>query len=97
MTRSDPATDVFVAINVQVDFCPGGAAGDAVVPACNTIAPAFGHLVATQDWHTPGRLSFADSHPNRAPFETIQLAYGPRINGDQWGLGIKGINGVRLD
>lgn len=82
MTRSDPATDVFVAIDVQVDFCPGGALavadGDAVVPAINTIAPAFGHLVATQDWHTPGHLSFADSHPGRAPFETIQLAYGPQ-------------------
>ena len=82
MTRIDPISDVLVAIDVQIDFCPGGALavadGDAVVPAINFIAPNFPHLVATQDWHTPGHLSFADSHVGRKPFETIQLPYGPQ-------------------
>jgi len=82
VTRIDPISDVLVAIDVQIDFCPGGALavadGDAVVPAINFIAPNFPHLVATQDWHTPGHLSFADSHVGRKPFETIQLPYGPQ-------------------
>ena len=74
------AGDVLLVIDVQNDFCPGGGlavpAGDSVVPVINRIAPAFGQLVLTQDWHPPGHQSFASSHPGRQPFETIELAYG---------------------
>ena len=74
------AGDVLLVIDVQYDFCPGGGlavpAGDSVVPVINRIAPAFGQLVLTQDWHPPGHQSFASSHPGRQPFETIELAYG---------------------
>ncbi len=76
------AGDVLLVIDVQNDFCPGGglavAEGDSVVPVINRIAPAFGQVVLTQDWHPPGHLSFASSHPGRQAFETIELAYGPQ-------------------
>jgi nicotinamidase/pyrazinamidase len=49
-----------------------------VVPVINRIAPAFGQVVLTQDWHPPGHQSFASSHPGRQAFETIEVAYGPQ-------------------
>ena len=76
------AGDVLLIVDVQNDFCPGGALavpdGDAVVPVINRIAPAFGQVVLAQDWHPPGHQSFASSHPGRQPFETIEVAYGPQ-------------------
>jgi nicotinamidase/pyrazinamidase len=76
------AGDVLLVIDVQNDFCPGGGLavpeGDRVVPIVNRIAPAFGQVVLTQDWHPPGHRSFASSHPGRQPFETIEVAYGPQ-------------------
>ena len=76
------AHDVLVAVDVQNDFCPGGRlavpGGDAVVPAINRLAEKFAHVVLTQDWHPPGHLSFASSHPGRQPFETIEAPYGPQ-------------------
>jgi len=78
----DPRYDVLVVTDVQNDFCPGGALavadGDAVVPVVNALARRFEHVVLTQDWHPPGHRSFASAHPGRAPFETIELAYGPQ-------------------
>ncbi|MEE8506868.1 MAG: bifunctional nicotinamidase/pyrazinamidase [Kiloniellales bacterium] len=74
--------DVLLVVDVQNDFCPGGGLavpeGDAVVPVINKIAPGFAHVVLTQDWHPPGHESFASSHAGRAPFETIEAAYGPQ-------------------
>ena len=76
----DPERDVLLVIDVQPDFMPGGALpvpdGDAVVPAANRLLARFGHAVATQDWHPPGHLSFAASHPGAAPFSTLRLPYG---------------------
>ncbi len=78
----DPARDALIVIDVQNDFCPGGALavpdGDAVVPTINRLAARFAHVVLTQDWHPAGHQSFASSHPGRAPFETIEVAYGPQ-------------------
>jgi nicotinamidase/pyrazinamidase len=72
--------DVLVIIDVQNDFCGGGALavgdGDAVVPVVNCLAERFDHVVLTQDWHPPGHSSFATSHPGSAPFESIAMAYG---------------------
>jgi nicotinamidase/pyrazinamidase len=77
MIRPD---DLLLIIDVQNDFCPGGALavadGDAVVPAINRIAPRFSHVALTQDWHPAGHSSFAGSHPGAVPFETMQMAYG---------------------
>ena len=72
--------DVLLVIDVQNDFCPGGALavaeGDAVVPVINRLAARFAHVVLTQDWHPPGHSSFASSHPGSAPFGTIGMPYG---------------------
>jgi nicotinamidase/pyrazinamidase len=75
-----PHDDLLLVIDVQNDFCPGGALavhdGDAVVPTINRIAQRFGHVVLTQDWHPAGHSSFASSHPGAAPFESIAMPYG---------------------
>ncbi len=72
--------DVLLVIDVQNDFCPGGALavaeGDAVVPVINRLAERCGQVVLTQDWHPPGHSSFASSHPGSAPFETVGMPYG---------------------
>ena len=74
------ADDVLLVIDVQNDFCPGGALavadGDAVVPVINRLAQRFAHVVMTQDWHPAGHSSFATSHPGAEPFQTITMAYG---------------------
>ena len=72
--------DVLLVVDVQNDFCPGGALavpdGDQVVPVINRLAARFPHLLMTQDWHPAGHESFASSHPGRAPFESVEVAYG---------------------
>ena len=81
MTPDD--RDVLLVVDVQNDFCPGGALavpdGDAVVPAVNRLARSFTHVILTQDWHPPGHASFASSHPGRSPFEAIEVSYGTQI------------------
>jgi len=75
--------DVLLVVDVQNDFCPGGALavpeGDAVVPVANRLMAAFPHVVLTQDWHPEGHSSFASSHPGSAPFQSVELAYGPQV------------------
>jgi nicotinamidase/pyrazinamidase len=72
--------EVLLVVDIQNDFCPGGALsvpeGDAIIPAVNRLAAQFFHVVLTQDWHPAGHLSFASSHSGRRPFETIEAAYG---------------------
>jgi len=81
MRRGDE--EVLIIVDVQNDFCPGGALavphGDAIVPAVNRLAAQFAHVVLTQDWHPRGHSSFASSHPGKQPFEAIELAYGQQI------------------
>ncbi len=75
--------DILLVVDVQNDFCPGGALavpdGDAVVPVVNALMDRFEHAVATQDWHPPGHLSFASSHTGQEPLGTVQLAYGDQV------------------
>lgn len=75
--------DVFLVVDIQNDFCPGGSLavprGDEVVPAINALAAKFAHVVLTQDWHPRGHLSFASSHAGKQPFQTIDVAYGTQI------------------
>ncbi len=75
--------DLLLVIDVQNDFCNGGALavpdGEAVVPVINELAGRFGHVVLTQDWHPGGHLSFASSHAGRQPFETTELDYGTQV------------------
>jgi nicotinamidase/pyrazinamidase len=74
---------VLVIVDVQNDFCPGGALavpeGDKVVPEINKLIGDHRHVVVTQDWHPASHLSFASQHRGRAPFETIEVSYGPQI------------------
>lgn len=80
-----PADDrsVLVLVDLQVDFLPGGAlavpGGHEVLPVANRLAPAFRNVVLTQDWHPADHVSFADNHEGRAPFESIDLPYGPQV------------------
>lgn len=71
-----------VVIDVQNDFCPGGAlavpGGDEVVAPINAMIAKFEHVVLTQDWHPADHISFASQHPDKQPFDTIELAYGPQ-------------------
>ena len=85
MPRLQPALspgegDVLLVIDVQNDFCPGGALavgdGDAVVPLVNRLGRRFAHVVQTQDWHPPRHGSFASTHPGRRPFDTVTMPYG---------------------
>jgi nicotinamidase/pyrazinamidase len=60
------STDALLVIDMQNDFCPGGA-----------LAVADGdQVILTQDWHPAGHISFASSHPSTKPFENIEVAYG---------------------
>jgi nicotinamidase-related amidase len=75
--------EVLLIVDVQNDFCPGGALavpdGDAIIPAVNRLARSFAHVILTQDWHPPGHASFASSHPGKRPFEAIEVSYGTQI------------------
>ena len=81
VTPSD--TDVLLVVDVQNDFCPGGALavpqGDQIIPLVNRLAAQFPRVVLTQDWHPPGHLSFASSHSGKAPFGAITLPYGEQV------------------
>ena len=72
-----------VVVDVQNCFLPGGslvvAKGDEIIPLINKIAKSFQNVVLTQDWHTPGHISFASSHAGKKPFESIKLPYGNQI------------------
>ena len=74
---------VLLVVDLQNDFLPGGALsverGDEVIPVINRIAPRFENVLLTQDWHTPGHISFASSHAGQAPFSTIELDYGRQV------------------
>jgi nicotinamidase/pyrazinamidase len=75
--------DVLLVIDMQNDFCPGGALavpeGDRIVPLINRLAGRFQHVILTQDWHPADHLSFASAHSGRQPFETKFMPYGPQI------------------
>ncbi len=72
--------DALIVIDVQNDFCPGGALevadGDAVVGLSNRLMDAFDHVLLTQDWHPAGHSSFASSHDGKGPYESVEASYG---------------------
>tara|TARA_A100001037_G_C15151065_1_gene639260 strand:- start:1325 stop:1966 length:642 start_codon:yes stop_codon:yes gene_type:complete len=76
-------TDAFVVIDVQNDFCPGGALevpnGDEVVGPINGLTSQFKHVLLTQDWHPVDHISFASMHEGRNPFEVIEIDYGAQV------------------
>ena len=72
-----------ILVDIQNDFCPGGALavadGDAVVAVANRAMPRFDLVVATQDWHPAAHGSFAVNQPGRQPFEMGDLAGLPQV------------------
>lgn len=77
------APDALLVIDVQRDFCPGGAlavpGGDQVVPVINRLMDSFTTVVLTQDWHPPGHHSFASTQPGHAPFDRVETSYGSQV------------------
>ncbi|MBC7478548.1 MAG: bifunctional nicotinamidase/pyrazinamidase [Pseudorhodobacter sp.] len=75
-----PADEALIVIDVQNDFCPGGAlavtGGDLVIPRINDLMAQFGTVVLTQDWHPHDHSSFYEMHPGAAPFSQIDMPYG---------------------
>ena len=76
-------SDILIVVDLQNDFCPGGALavaeGDQVVDPINRVGRQFEHVIFTQDWHPPGHSSFASSHSGKAPFDSIDAPYGPQV------------------
>jgi nicotinamidase/pyrazinamidase len=85
MSQTGPGDDrdVLLVVDVQNDFCPGGAlavpGGDTIVPLVNRLAGQYAHIVLTQDWHPAGHSSFASAHPGHAAFATVETDYGTQI------------------
>jgi len=77
---TDQASCALIIIDMQNDFCPGGALavtdGDKIVSGISEEITRFDHVILTQDWHPAHHSSFATSHPGRAPFDTITMPYG---------------------
>lgn len=75
-------TEALIVIDVQNDFCPGGALavarGDEIIPRINALMQEFPVTVLTQDWHPEEHSSFAAMHDGKSPFETIEMPYGPQ-------------------
>ncbi|MDX5400978.1 MAG: bifunctional nicotinamidase/pyrazinamidase [Rhodobacterales bacterium] len=78
-----PAQEALIVIDVQNDFCPGGAlavaGGDQIVGGINGLMQDFATVVLTQDWHPADHLSFADNHPGAAPFSLTDMPYGKQV------------------
>ncbi|MDA7423257.1 bifunctional nicotinamidase/pyrazinamidase [Thalassococcus lentus] len=72
-----------IVIDVQNDFCPGGAlaveGGDQIVSPINALMSEFDSVVLTQDWHPAGHSSFASQHDGKAAFEMIEMPYGAQV------------------
>ncbi|WP_170588367.1 bifunctional nicotinamidase/pyrazinamidase [Ruegeria arenilitoris] len=76
-------THALIVIDVQNDFCPGGAlavpSGDEIVAPINAMMPDFDAVILTQDWHPAGHSSFASSRPGKAPYDLVEMPYGPQV------------------
>jgi nicotinamidase/pyrazinamidase len=78
-----PANQALIVIDVQNDFCPGGAlavaGGDEIISRINRLMDEFATVVLTQDWHPLDHASFAANHPGAAPFSLTRMPYGPQV------------------
>lgn len=76
-------TEALIVIDMQYDFCPGGALaveeGDLIVPGINALIDEFPAVILTQDWHPAGHSSFASSYKDKAPFDTVEMSYGTQV------------------
>ncbi len=76
-------THALLVIDVQNDFCPGGAlavpGGDEIVAPINAMMDNFDAVILTQDWHPADHSSFASSHDGKSPFDMTEMHYGPQV------------------
>lgn len=97
-----------IVIDVQNDFCPGGALavpeGDTIVAGINARMDDFSTVILTQDWHPVGHSSFASSHKGRDPYDVVDMSYGPQVlwpdhcvQGSEGAEFHKGLNAKRAD
>jgi len=77
------ANEALIVIDVQNDFCPGGAlavaGGDEIISRINGLMDEFQTVVLTQDWHPAGHMSFAANHPGAEPFSLTDMPYGTQV------------------
>lgn len=77
-----PKSTALIMIDIQNDFCPGGAlavtGGDEIISRVNAMQNDFGVIVLTQDWHPAGHSSFAGTH-NADPYTMVDMPYGPQV------------------
>ncbi|MBC6436923.1 MAG: bifunctional nicotinamidase/pyrazinamidase [Rhodobacteraceae bacterium] len=75
--------EALIVIDVQSDFCPGGALavpkGDQIVFGINTLMKEFGTVILTQDWHPADHASFASQHQGQVPYAVVEFPYGPQV------------------
>lgn len=78
-----PSTEALIVVDVQNDFCPGGAlavpGGDEIVPEINRLMDEFQLVVLTQDWHPADHSSFASQHEGKSPYEIVDMPYGGQV------------------
>jgi len=76
-------SEALLVIDVQNDFCPKGAlavgGGDMIIQPINAAMDKFDIVVLTQDWHPTDHKSFASSHANKEPFDTVVMSYGDQV------------------
>jgi nicotinamidase/pyrazinamidase len=81
--RMRASNEALIVIDVQNDFCPGGALavaeGDAIIPRINALMDEFPVVVLTQDWHPLDHSSFAANHPGAQAFSVVEMPYGPQV------------------
>ena len=70
-------------VDVQNDFCPGGALsvpeGDQTIPIINRLIDQFDVIIQTQDWHPNDHSSFASAHPEKNPYDIVEMKYGTQV------------------
>ncbi len=66
-----------ILVDLQYDFCPGGALavgrGDETITIANKLAPLFETVAVTQDWHPPDHRSFAVNNPGTKPGDVVDV------------------------
>ncbi|WP_170425890.1 bifunctional nicotinamidase/pyrazinamidase [Ruegeria arenilitoris] len=76
-------THALIVVDVQNDFCPGGALavprGDEIVAPINAMMEDYGAVILTQDWHPAGHSSFASEHDGKNPYDMTDMHYGPQV------------------
>ncbi|ANB32919.1 bifunctional nicotinamidase/pyrazinamidase [Rhodovulum sulfidophilum] len=78
-----PANEALIVVDIQNDFCTGGAlavaGGEDIIPRVNALLDEFQLRVFTQDWHPAGHSSFAESREGCKPYEVVEMPYGSQI------------------